>query len=107
MDPINLDNLREMLNNDKEAEEAILNDFFKLSEECIDKMASNLTEDYNEEFFQSSHALKGMALNLGADKLGNICTDTQSMCIAPISEKEAYLDQMRSELVVVREFLNK
>ena len=56
---------------------------------------------------RQAHALKGMSLNLGATKLGNLCDKGQDSPLAPPAEKNELLKNIRAEYEEVRQFLVK
>jgi HPt (histidine-containing phosphotransfer) domain-containing protein len=54
---------------------------------------------------RQAHAFKGIALNLGAERLGALCRKAQEMPEAPESVKAGMLTNIRAEYERVKEYL--
>ncbi len=104
-DPVNLTNLREMTDGDVEMEKMLFDEFFSSSEECIVGMENSCVDGENEGFRTSAHALKGTSINLGADKLGELCKEAQEKYDAPAAEKQTMLEGIKAEYQKVKDFL--
>lgn len=105
-DPVNLDNLREMIGGDKEVEKELFNVFLTSSEECISALKEATGDDADATWREQAHAWKGMALNLGADKLSEICSSGQNHDGLDEAGKKALLDEMLAEYEKVKTFLD-
>ncbi len=104
-DVIDLTNFREMTDGDVELEKELFEEFFSSSEECITAMESNCVDGENEIWRSNAHAFKGTALNLGADKLGQMCKDAQEGQDMSAAEKTTLLEKIKAEYSAVKVFL--
>lgn len=105
--PVNLDNVREMLGNDPEREKELYGIFFVSAEENINIMHASCAQGAEESWRTQAHALKGMSLNLGAAKLGEICATAQKNHTALQPEKEKMLAEIKAEYARVKEFIER
>lgn len=103
--PVNLSNLREMTDGDKELEEALFQEFFSSTEALLDQLNEALNSNDPEAWRAAAHALKGTSYNLGAQKLGDYCKTAQEGHTGPHEEKAALLMSLRKEYQGVKEFL--
>ena len=103
--PVNLSNLREMTDGDKELEESLFLEFFSSSEKLLNQLTQALAEDDFEAWRTSAHALKGTSYNLGAQQLGDYCKKAQEGHAEPSQEKAPLLQLITSEYALVKEFL--
>jgi HPt (histidine-containing phosphotransfer) domain-containing protein len=104
--PVNLDNVREMLGGDPARERELFGIFFESAEENIDGMEANTGAGKDEAWRTQAHSLKGMSLNLGANKLGELCATAQKNNTAPETEKQKMLAEVKAEYAKVKEYLN-
>jgi HPt (histidine-containing phosphotransfer) domain-containing protein len=105
--PVDLSNLRDMTDGDPNLEKELFREFYVSSETCIAALQINADPSVAETWRKSAHALKGIALNLGAQKLGDLCKMAQEEYMADISAKEALLNDIQTEYHAVKEFLLK
>lgn len=103
--PVDLTNLREMTDGDKELESQLFSEFFTSSEECIATLKNNCSDGTNEVWRTAAHALKGTSYNLGAAKLGDLCKKAQENNAAFSLEKQAMLNDIQLEYADVKKFL--
>jgi len=106
-EPVNLTNLREMTDGDVEMEKMLFEEFFSSSEECILLMGNNCEDGENEGFRSSAHALKGTAINLGAETLSNLCKYAQENYTASSAEKQTMIDNIKEEYHKAKAFLQE
>lgn len=105
--PVDLSNLREMTDGDAELEAELFKEFNSSSESCIQDMQKNCTDGANESFRASAHAMKGTSVNLGADRLGELCKIAQDNHAAPAGEKEKMVSEIKAEFEAVKQYLSK
>jgi len=104
-DPVDLENLREMIGNDKAIEKELISVFLTSSDECLESLKENTSDENNETWKSQSHAWKGLALNLGANQLGELCSEAQNnKDLNEISKKEL-LTKIIDEYEKVKIFL--
>lgn len=103
--PIDLTNLRSMTDGDKEMEKALFEEFFSSFEQGIKVLSESLGEKHAEIWRKQSHALKGIAVNLGAEKLGAYCKQGQEEYQNTDDKKIALLMAIENEYEVVKKFL--
>jgi HPt (histidine-containing phosphotransfer) domain-containing protein len=103
--PVNLENLREMTDGDKKMEKLLFEEFFSSSEECIAIMKENCVDGENEPYRANSHALKGTAINLGAERLSELCKNSQESSAASSDEKKRMVAGIKQEYEEVKIFL--
>lgn len=103
--PVDLTSLREMTDGDPEMEEALFQEFFSSFEQGIQTLQTHRTENVMDIWRSQAHALKGIALNLGASRLGELCKQAQENNQSPTELKETLLDQMIEEYKRVHSYL--
>ena len=102
---VDLTNLRSMTDGDKDLELVLFQEFYTSTETIIQTMSENCTNGNNETWRASAHSLKGMAYNLGAHPLGDLCKKAQDSPDASDKDKEALLNLIKDEYVKVKIFL--
>lgn len=81
-----------------------------LSDSCerIDVLRSSLSERDAEAFTKSAHSFKGSCINIGAPRLGLLCSDAELAGKEErLDEAVHILDSIQSEFTVVRQLLEK
>jgi HPt (histidine-containing phosphotransfer) domain-containing protein len=106
-EPVNLTNLRSMIDGDAEMEKALFEEFFSSFAAGIEALQANCTNSDTEAWRKEAHALKGVALNLGAQNLGNLCKNGQDSYLGNAQTKEKILGDIREEYTKVKAFLQK
>ena len=104
-DTVDLTNLHEMTDNDKELEIALFEEFYSSSVESIATLEANCTDGENEAWRAAAHALKGAAYNLGAHGLGDHCKNAQESHTASAAQKRMILQAIQEEYVKVKQYL--
>lgn len=104
-DPVDLTNLRSMTDGDKEMEKELFKEFFSSFEIGIASLQVNMEEEAAETWRNATHSLKGIALNLGAMELGNLCKKGQDEYQANKETKNILLQAIQKEYSQVRGFL--
>lgn len=105
--PVDLTNLRSMTDGDKDMEKALFEEFFVSFETGMATLQKNMESAAVDVWRKEAHALKGIALNLGAMELGTLCKKGQDNYQTSVSEKSALLQNIKAEYARVREFLQK
>lgn len=106
-DPVDLTHLRELTGGDREMEERLFELFCASSEECIQTLEQNCTDGENMDWRKQAHALKGSAVNIGANSLGTACAEAQEAFSASSSDKTTLLQSIKAEYQKTRDFLKK
>ncbi len=104
--PVDLTNLREITDGDREMEKELFKEFIKTADCYIISLGDILNPDKNELWRTTAHAFKGLALNLGAVNLGALCKNAQENNTASPQDKTAMLEAIRQEYAEVKDFLN-
>ena len=104
--PVDLTNLRSMTDGDAEMERLLFQEFYSAFENGIQRLEVSFTDAQAETWRKESHALKGVALNLGAAKLGQLCKNGQDSYMAPGAEKQDLLQDIKGEYARVKEYLS-
>lgn len=103
--PVDLTNLREMIDGDSDMEKALFEEFFLSFEAGMQSLQENCGETAADAWRKEVHALKGISLNLGAQKLGKLCKKAQDDCLAATEEKQKMLAGIQEEYARVRQVL--
>ena len=104
--PVDLTNFREMTDGDVELEEELFEEFISSSTDGISIMANSLGKGENDAWRATAHALKGVAQNLGAGKLGKLLEQAQSAANDDRQTKQKILLNIDDEFAAVRKYLN-
>ena len=104
---VDLTNLHEMTDNDSELEKQLFNEFISSFEAGLDILRKNCDEGSSEAWRSQAHGLKGIAVNLGAKGLGDICKLAQEKHQSSLEEKNKLLNDMDTEYGLVKQFLLK
>jgi len=105
--PVDLTNLRSMTDGDKDLEKELFKEFYSAFDAGLNLLQVSTGDGAVETWRGQSHALKGVALNLGAEKLGALCKKAQESQTASEKAKVAMLENIRAEYKWVKEFLLK
>ena len=76
---LDLSNLRENSMGDESFVQEMIELFIKRGAERLEQLKNELSSDTNELWVSHSHALKGMAANIGAPYLRELCAQAQLM----------------------------
>lgn len=105
--PVDMTNLRSMTDGDREVETVLFTEFCRAFEEGLAILAASYEESGQQPWRSQAHALKGIALNLGADRLSSLCRQAQEQFEIHTAEKQALLAQLRVAYEEVRRFLEQ
>ncbi|MET0155359.1 MAG: Hpt domain-containing protein [Rickettsiales bacterium] len=107
-DPVNLRNLRLITEGDQELERELFREFLSSFSVGAEEMEKHISDPASAGAWKgAAHRLKGMALNLGAETLGNYCMDAEARFGATIDEKAGMLASIQKEFERVRLYLEK
>jgi|CXWL01.1.fsa_nt_gi HPt (histidine-containing phosphotransfer) domain-containing protein len=106
-EPVDLVNLRSMTDGDVDMEKALFEEFFSSFDSSISILQKSFGDVAAEEWRKEAHALKGISLNLGAMKLGEICKKAQDESSASGDVKGNILNDIKTEYELVRQFLTR
>lgn len=106
-DPVDLTNLRDMTDGDKVLEASLFQEFYRAGDASIAQLEAALTHEDNEAWRKAAHAFKGVSLNLGANRLGELCKQGQDCFETAADVKRALLDEVRKAYGDVKDYLAK
>ena len=104
---VDLTNLRDMTDGDPDMERELFAEFISSFESELAQLRASLSDSASETWRRRAHALKGVAFNLGAMRLGELCKQAQD---APQSNPEAkseLLTKISAEFEEVRHYLGE
>lgn len=104
--PVDLANLRTLTDGDSEMEKMLFEEFITSFEQMLTKLRQLIHPSMQEEWRKQSHALKGIALNLGAMTLGELCKQSQQEHLQPDERKAMLLEQITAEYSRVKQYLD-
>lgn len=105
--PVDLRNLREMTDGDRELEKDLFDEFISCSGTMIQELHEACIQQNKVEWHEKTHAFKGIAYNLGAMHLGDLCKKGQESDDADIKTKALLLDEIIKEFDQVKAQLQK
>jgi HPt (histidine-containing phosphotransfer) domain-containing protein len=104
---VDLSNLREATDGDRELEQELFEEYITSSQELVSELDDLLAQSGdNESWRKAAHALKGISANLGANRLAEISKHAQDSHEDDNSVKHDLLSQIREEHKKVIDFLN-
>lgn len=103
--PVNLIQLRELIDGDHNLEKRLVGLFIKSSEENLNYLELICNDDEDLEWRNNAHSLKGAACNIGADKLSDICAKAQERYNMSAKDKKIIASIVRKEYNIVKDFL--
>ena len=103
--PVDLTNLRSMTDGDKEMEKELFTEFYDCFESGLNVLRASCGDSDAETWRTQAHALKGVALNLGALHLGDLGKKAQDEYLVPEAAKVEMLKKMQTEYERVKIFL--
>jgi HPt (histidine-containing phosphotransfer) domain-containing protein len=103
MQPVDLTNLRSMTDGDSELEHALFAEFNSSFEAGITALHQALAANDTVSWHKHAHALKGIALNLGAESLAALCMQAQEQTLN--TESPTLLSKIEAEFTLVKQFL--
>lgn len=103
---VDLTNLRDMTEGDTEMERELFAEFISSFEKELDELRASLGDDAGETWRRRAHALKGVAFNLGAMRLGELCKKAQETPQSDAEAKSVLLEEIDAEFDEVQRFLD-
>ena len=104
---VDLTNLRSMTDGDREVEAMLFTEFNRAFVEGIAQLSTQLASGHEEQWRTQAHALKGIALNLGAGELSTLCRQAQETFLSNADQKQSLLDQITVAYERVRQLLEQ
>lgn len=104
-DILNMENLRDIIDHDKELERELIQNFHNCYLLCISELELAITNQDNVLWRNAAHALKGIAFNLGAERLGKLSLHAEKSCECPFPEKVGILEDIKNNYDAVNEAL--
>jgi HPt (histidine-containing phosphotransfer) domain-containing protein len=104
---VDLAAFHELTGGDVSLERKLFKDFLISSMGCLHAMQKNWSKGTELAWQQQAHALKGICLNLGADRLGKLCKQAQDSSTAEPTKKLELLQAIQNELESVKRYLDK
>lgn len=104
-DHVDLTNLRSMTDGDVEMEKILFEEFCSSFESRLLILRESFKKEAAETWRTNAHALKGISLNLGAMKLGELCKAGQDGAHNNEDEKSELLKKIEAEYAEVKQFL--
>lgn len=105
--PVDLTNLREMTSGDPAIENMLFAEFFNSAHSCLQGLEQFCQGEQHEEWRKTAHAMKGIALNIGANQLSILCKQAQDQHTAQAVNKQLMLLSIKSEYALVKQYLEK
>ncbi len=103
--PVDLTNLHELTDGDRDFELQMFEAFFESAQQCLANLEASLAAEDSMAWRAAAHAFKGVAYNLGAQPLAEVCKAAQEGCDAEQNEKAAQLKAIHSAYGEVQQFL--
>ncbi|HXZ68250.1 MAG TPA: Hpt domain-containing protein [Alphaproteobacteria bacterium] len=107
MAAVDLKNLREMTDGDPEMEKELFAEFISSFENELAQLHASQADGASETWRRRAHALKGIAFNLGAMQLGNLCKRAQEAPQSNPETKAELLKRIGTEFEDVRSYLDE
>ncbi len=105
--PIDLDFLRGIIDNDLEFEKELFAIFVENANQNIAKMQDAVNNSDGNSWYMASHAFKGSSASIGAFNLSKILEYAQNHQKETFDEKIKILDQVKNEFQTVSDFIHK
>lgn len=88
--------------------DVLIRTYLSDSSERLDALRSSLQERDAESFTKSAHSFKGSCINIGAPRLGALCSDAELAGKEDrLDEAVHILDDIQSEFSMVRQLLER
>ncbi len=105
--PIDLDFLRGIIDNDSEFEKELFGIFVENANHNLAKMQDAINSSDNNGWYMASHAFKGSSASIGAFSLSKILEYAQNHQQETFDEKLKILDKVKKEFEAVHDFINQ
>jgi HPt (histidine-containing phosphotransfer) domain-containing protein len=104
---IDIEFLRSVIDNDIEFEKELLAIFSENASRNLAKMEESAKNGDNNSWYMASHAFKGASASIGAFDLSKLLEHAQKHPEYSKREKEEIVEQVRKEVNLVFEFINR
>ncbi|MGE0878030.1 MAG: ATP-binding protein [Acidimicrobiia bacterium] len=105
VDPRVIDNLRSLPGSNGTLLDDVVDAFTATCNQRLDELSTQLVADHWTEAAREAHTLRGMAVDLGAGRLAELCNQLENLCRAPAPpdgpDAAALLRDLRDELIRV------
>lgn len=105
--PIDMDHLNEVTDNDKAFQQELFQLFSETAEKCIQALQTLASNDNTKEWRERAHELKGSSANMGANALAAICKQAMDAENATQEQKKAMFASILVEYASVKEFFRQ
>ncbi len=97
-----IDNLRSLPGSNGTLFDDVVDAFTTTCNQRLDELSTQLVADHWTEAAREAHTLRGMAVDLGAGRLAELCNQLENLCRAPAPpdgpDAAALLRDLRDEL---------
>jgi HPt (histidine-containing phosphotransfer) domain-containing protein len=94
-----------MTGGDPALEKELFSVYLQSAADCLQALRQSCGPEAAETWRTQAHAWKGMSLNLGADKLGDLCAQAQHGSANPEPQKRELLAAIEAAWLEVKAFL--
>lgn len=98
---LNMENLREIIDNDRELERELVSNFYTCYHTCMSELETSLDTQDTVLWRNAAHALKGIAYNIGAECLGELSLKAERACESSILEKQELFEALKQSYAAV------
>lgn len=103
--PIDLTQLRIITAGDQEIEIELFTNFIQCSKENSSLLQASVDDNKKDIWKNTAHAIKGMALNIGANTLSELGREAEELTSASPTEKQIHYAKIKEEIEKVNTFL--
>jgi HPt (histidine-containing phosphotransfer) domain-containing protein len=100
--PVNFENLEDISRGDIDLMKQLLGAFMSAADNCLQFLQTAHEQHRDDDWKHQAHALKGVALNLGAEELSEICAHAQLQWHSSYEDKADMLKAIVAGLTDVR-----
>ena len=98
---LDMTNLRTMIDNDSAIECELIHAFHACYAASLRDLENGLTQHDNVQWYNGAHAIKGIAVNIGAYRLGDLCLHAEQASDEKNSVKQSMLDAIQQNYLEV------
>lgn len=104
--PVDLTNMKELIGNDQALQQALCAEFVKAADEALMLLAQQATLENPEKWRKTAHMFKGIAYNIGAYALGDLCKVAQEGADITSHDKKHMSEVIGVEYQEVKQYLD-
>jgi HPt (histidine-containing phosphotransfer) domain-containing protein len=104
---IDVEFLREIIDNDREFEKELLNIFLENAQRNMAKMEEALNAGDNNSWYMAAHAFKGASASIGAFGLSQMLEYAQKHPEENVEQKSKILADVKNEFKAVHDFIKQ